>query len=201
MTNYPYVFAIGKLNELFERIKKVGVPDVVNAKYLAQLGYKSNNDKRFVPLLKFLGFINSSGVPQNLWTVYRTNSKTAKRALAQAIKESYSQLFSDFPDANRKDNEALRTYFSANTTVGKYALDSIVRTFKALCVLADFEGVPIKITKKESPEKEKEAIFEEAEIAKKIVVNLNIQLQLPASDDPKIYDKLFEALKKHLFSN
>ena len=33
-----------------------------------------------------------------------------------------------------------------------------------------------------------------------VTININIQLQLPATEDATIYDSLFSALKKHLFS-
>lgn len=36
--------------------------------------------------------------------------------------------------------------------------------------------------------------------ARPIAININIQLQLPATEDAKIYDSLFSALKRHLFS-
>lgn len=32
-------------------------------------------------------------------------------------------------------------------------------------------------------------------------ITINIELQLPATNDPKIYDSLFAAMKKHLFND
>jgi len=74
------------------------------------------------------------------------------------------------------------------------------QTFKELCGLADFEAVVVTepAAKPITP-----TIKEVAEIptgVRPVTININIQLQLPATEDVTIYDNLFSALKKHLFS-
>ena len=69
------------------------------------------------------------------------NRSNATTTLAGAIQSKYNDLFQTYPDAYRKDNEALRNYFSPHTKVAESTLGLIVSTFKALCELANFEGV------------------------------------------------------------
>lgn len=200
MDSFPYIFSGKKLKKIFSLIQKVGIPKKVNPIYLQQLGFKSNNDLRLIPLLKSIGFIDSTGIPTKAWKIYRDLSKS-KKVLATGVKKAYSTLFFDYPDANRKDNEALRTYFSASSDVGKDALDLIVRTFKTLCDLSDFESAPLEVTEEKITEPSKAALEEYVKTAKGLTLNINIQLQLPATDDVSIYDKLFSSMKKHLLSD
>jgi hypothetical protein len=122
------------------------------------------------------------------------------------LQKSYADLFRTYPDAHRKDNEALRNYFSAHTKVADSTLGLIVSTFKALCAIADFDNPanePETPAAASTPERPKVALKEELaernSAGRAPAININIQLQLPATDDGKIYDNLFAAMKKHLF--
>jgi hypothetical protein len=179
----------------------------VTIKYLEKVGFKSTNDRYILGLLKFLGFVDAGGVPTKLWPAYR-NRNSGGKALAAAIRQSYSDLFKTYPDANRKDGEALRNYFSAHTKVAESTLGLIVGTFKMLCA-ADVEG-PAPALEEEEEDTEiaaqsrrglktpKGSASHESSGSHGPTININIQLQLPATDDGAIYDKLFAALKKHL---
>jgi hypothetical protein len=82
----------------------------------------------------------------------------------------------------------------------------IVSTFKSLAELADFEADAPEPAAAETDEpgtpRSGPAFRSVAATAEGTApaVNINIQLQLPATEDGAIYEKLFAALKKHLFS-
>lgn len=216
MTDYPYTKVPGNLKKFLGIIQSSGVPSTVNLKTLITYGLKSTNDRPIVNILKFIGFVASDGIPTDAWKNYR-NREIATKVLGSSIKSAYSDLFQTFPDAYRKDNEALRNYFSVHTSVGEQSISAMVSTFKALCELATF------------PEDEKSEMYTENEEAKTptpnqvsdsnsiplnkqstlaipscpnttngLSLNINIELHLPATQDGEVYDKLFEALKKHL---
>jgi len=210
MADFPYSPHAAKLKQFLDHVQKAGVPEKVTLKYLEKVGFKSTNDRYLLGILKFLGFVDASGVPMRTWSDYR-NRQTAGATLAAAMRRGYADLFRTYPDADRKDNEALRNYFSAHTKVAESTLGLIVTTFKALAAIADFEAVaaaggdtpeetaaPARrraVTTTRSGEPEARAATPGVP-----TININIQLQLPATDDASIYDKLFAALKKHLFS-
>jgi hypothetical protein len=85
-------------------------------------------------------------------------------------------------------------------------------TFKELAAAADFSAVePAErpIRDDPTPEHEEVAIANDAEaeplIVRRRVPNLGglvytIQIQLPESRDPAVYDALFRSLKTHLFN-
>lgn len=211
MAEYPYTPKASSLDPLFERIQTTGVPNKVTLKYIESLGFKSKSDRYLLPLLRTLGFLDSHGVPTDRWKKYR-NKKQAVAEMAQALREAYAGLFAMYPDAHRKDAEALRNFFTSNTSVGETAVQMMVGTFKALVNMADFESSALA---SETPIVPSEAaadltpvpVAAAVPIAKSstattqgITVNLNIQLTLPESKDSSIYDTLFESLKKHLLS-
>lgn len=199
--DFPYITNPASLRKFLEKIRTVGVPEKVTIAYLASLGFKSANDRPIIAALKLLGFVDGSGVPTQTWQRYRPK-ETAGAVLAEAIRATYSELFGIYPDAERKDNEALRNYFSTHTTVGESTLNLIVRTFKALSEMADFSAAPppkaLAVADAGKPEAGKTVtVVRETHSAP--AININIQLQLQATEDPKVYDNFFAAMKKHLF--
>jgi hypothetical protein len=205
MADFPYTPTPASAKRFLDHIRSAGVPEKVSQKYLEKVGFKSTNDRYIIAILKFIGLVDASGVPTKLWQAYR-NRTTGGKALASAVRQSYSDLFKTYPDANRKDNEALRNYFSANTKVAESTLGLIVGTFKMLCAAADFEG-PATVIEDETKDalptdstsrKAKLPVSHDSGGTQGPAININIQLQLPATDDGVIYEKLFAALKKHL---
>ena len=110
-----------------------------------------------------------------------------------------------YPDADRKDNEALRNFFSTHTTVAGTTSNLIVRTFKTVCEIADFgaEQPTVDVSDEKSQVRAKEKPVTESDPLKKPfgpAININIQLQIPATEDARVYDSFFAAMKKkHLF--
>jgi hypothetical protein len=210
MADFPYSPHAATVKRFLEHVQKAGVPDKVTLKYLEKVGFKTKNDRYILGILKFLGFVDSNGVPTKTWRAYR-NKESAGATLAAAMRDAYGDLFRTYPDAHRKDNEALRNYFSAHTTVAESTLGLIVTTFKILASIADFESA-VSVTGDEGREEarapsgaksaakaHRESQTDDQRTARP-VININIQLQLPATEDGAIYDKLFAALKKHLYS-
>ncbi len=187
-----------------EEIQTLGVPPKVTMQYLESIGFKSTNDRPIIGVLKALGFVDVNGVPTDRWRNYRDKGK-AKGVLAAAITEAYSNLFEIYPDAYRRDNEALRNYFSTHSSnLNEATLQLVVRTFKALCGSADFaspaaaEEVLEQTTSKDRIEVSK--IKSQQSDGGALTININIQLQLPATDDASVYEKLFEAMNKTILA-
>jgi len=200
MAEFHYTPVPSKIKSYFDKIQTTGIPDKVNREYLKSIGFKSSNDAYIITILKKLGFLDSSSVPTDRWKNYR-DKKQAPKIMAQAIREAYSSLFDLYSDAFRKDKEAIRNFFSSKTEVGEKTIEYMVSTFKNLCELADFEIVDV------IPSYEKKVktvgfptVTTGIPSTKGLTININIQLQLPATNDASIYDKLFESLKKHILS-
>ena len=206
MGEYPYVLNTGRLKQFFKHIQNSAVPPKVTTRYLESIGFKSKNDRKIIPLLKYIGFLDASQTPTELWKKYRDKTN-APKVLAQAILSSYKNLFDIYPDAYRKDDEALRNFFAAETNLGEQTIYRTVLTFKTLCELADFREISgTELLESQKIEKDtkvitKERISKEQTLTSSgLTININIQLQLPATENEEIYNKLFQALKRHLLS-
>lgn len=202
MAKFPYIQNAASIERFFGHIQTAGEPPEVTIRYLESVGFKSSNDRNLIRILKFIGLLDPSGKPTGTWRSYK-HRKDAPGVMASALRTAYGGLFTTYPDAYRKDDEPLRDYFSTKTGLAETTLAFIVRTFTALCKLADFEApstdmsgapsmVPTPVAAETSPTTPRQP--------PDVTVNTNIQLGLPATEDASIYEKLFAALKKHLFS-
>jgi hypothetical protein len=201
MAEFAYTPNPAGIRRFLAHIQQAGVPPKVTGTYLKSVGFRSSNDSYLGSVLKFIGFLDSSGAPTEAWKRYR-NKDEGPAVMAAALRSAYSELFGVYPDAYRKDDEALLNYFSGHTTLAKATLGRVVATFKALCAHADFEGLgdasvaPSEVTVQPSPRH----AAAPAVAAPTPSVTITIQLQLPATEDASVYDNLFAAMKRHLFS-
>jgi len=203
MAGYTYVLPTGSLKRFFAHIQTAGIPPKVTVSYLQECGFKGTNDKPIIKVLKSLGFIGSDGVPTNDWQKYRDKG-SAPYVLAYAIRRTYGDLFNTYPDAHIKDDDVLSNFFSTRTTGGGRVISATTATFKTLCSMANFKEDLLKVpdmTEEKAPVEEKQKVAAGLPSTERFTLNINIQLQLPSTDDPKIYENLFAALKKHLFSS
>ena len=201
-TNIPYSPNPTSVPKFLDHIQEAGVPDKVTQQYLVSVGFRSKNHRPIIRILKALGFLNPSGGPTQTWKEYRNKAK-APVVLADAVRRGYPQLFQTYPDANRRDNEAIRNFFSTQSNLAEKTLALAVRTFKALCDKADFESAPEVHPGAEPPPPEPNhpAIPPVSVASSAPSININVELHLPPTDDASVYDKLFEAMRKHLFSD
>lgn len=209
---YTYHVNPVNLKKFLQHIQTAGVPSSkVTFQYVSSVGFKNSNDRAIITVLKAIGFLNKSGLATDTWRAYRNKSQS-KKVLAAALRKAYPTLFATYPDANRKDTEALRNFFSSHTSVGEGALGYMVRTFKTMADMADFESPAETLPEVEvEVEQEQEQDQQEkvgAVVKRKVLpgtpngmtVNINIQLQIPATDKAEVYDSFFAAMKKHLLS-
>lgn len=205
MSEIPYTPYPGKIKEYFDKFQQVGNPAKVNRAWLELLGFKSGNDGYIISVLKFIGFVDSSNVPTEVWSLYKDTLK-ARTVLAKAIKGGYKELFSTYPDANRKDKEVLYAFFSSKTGKAKGTVDLMVNTFSNLCQLADFEATESKAnendtsgTEEKISQKNERKLQMTPQMPEGFAINMNIQITLPVTEDAKVYENIFKALREQLF--
>ena len=209
-----YLITTKNLESFFNSLITAKAPDAFTQKFLENLEFKSTNDRLYIGLLKGLGFLDANAVPTERYYKFLDQSQS-KQVLAEAVKEAYSDLFA----VNLKANELtvqevknkLRTLTQGKNSDKVLAL--MANTFKALVEYAEWgtatkkgEDKKEKITEqKAEPAKETPPVQEEIEEESvggklhKAQLYYNIQIHLPESRDPAVYDALFKSLKKHLF--
>ena len=197
-----YTQAYGVLADFFNKIRDGQAPDKFVNQNLKDLGFKSNNHRPFVLLLKALGFLTADGTPTKRYHDYRSHAQS-KQIMGEALKEAYSDLFLIKSNPTAADKPLIEGKFKSFHNTSDNVAGLMTKTFYALLDLADldFDSSKVKKTIKVVPEEE------EAEKLRKIIndkshssvgLHYNIQIHLPATKDLEVYNAIFKSLKDHL---
>jgi hypothetical protein len=200
-----YTQAYGVFEEFFSRIRDAQAPDKFVLQILKDWGYKSNNYRPFIPLLKSLGFLSSDGTPSQRYHEYRNHS-TSKEIMGAALKEAYSDIFLIKAHPTDKDKDLVqgkfKSYHNASDNVAKLHTS----TFYALLGLADLTQKSKNETAKEevkTEETDQSQNLDSSDVSTelpvgKVGLHYNIQIHLPATKDVEVYNAIFKSLKEHL---
>ncbi len=139
MAEFTYTTVPGKLKPLFAKLREVGVPPKATVQWLKSLGFTSSNDSSLLGVLKFVGFIDTNGVPTPRWSSFR--GANHKKVLGDAVREGYEDLFAVYPDAWERSQADLEHVFSTSSSGGRQVIAKTVSTFKSLAELAEFAPV------------------------------------------------------------
>lgn len=204
LTN-AYVQIYGQLPDLFKKISEGQAPDKFTTQHLKDLGFASSNFRAVIPLLKALGFLSADGSPTPRYHEYR-NSAQSKKVMADAIRETYGDLFTISASPTVKDRELIEGKFKSVHNAGTSVAKLMASTFFSLLGLADLSA-PASQKAPKAPETPSEMPAVPAKPAGPLPppapgqpsLHYNIQIHLPATKDIEVYNAIFKALKEHLF--
>lgn len=198
MVKFPSTPNPKNVPEIFKKIQSIGVPTTkVTISYLKSIGFKSSYDGYLVGVLKSLGFVTADGSPTDRWQTYRVK-KQAGSVMASAIRDTYSELFGTYPNACEESEDTLLDYFKGSTQASDEDIRRMVQTFRNLCALADFKGLPVEIPVSEHAPP-REGVTPEVKIAPHLQLNIEIHIAADTPDD-KI-ETIFKNMKKYLLTN
>ena len=203
-TKLPYVVQPGSIKKILDKVKDAKTPDRFTTDFLdTKLGFRGGNSRQFIPLAKKLALLNSDGTPTKLYKAFR-NPTTSKAAIAEAMKIGYREIFDRNEHAGSLSREDLKG--SVVEITGLEAKDQLValicRTFEMLKSFADFD--------QKLPAEKGEELIETGGSAigsgraagtddeLDIRLSYSINLVLPKTDDPAVFNAIFKALKEHL---
>jgi hypothetical protein len=203
LTN-AYTVAVGRIPDLFSKIREGQAPPLFSAQLLKDWGFKSSNDRAAIPLLKELGFLSPDGKPTTLYHEYRDHSRS-RSIMAEALRNAYEDIFLINEHPTDVDKTAIKGKFKSFHNVSDNVASLMANTFYALLDLADLKAISNKKDKEKN--KEEKPIEEKHETKKDIGKSLvpatelhyNIQIHLPATKDVEVYNAIFKSLKEHLF--
>lgn len=198
-----YMTSLKNVDDILKAIQRGRAPDKFTQKYLSDLGFASSTDRLFINVLKALDFLNDAGEPLDRY--YRfLDTDQAQRVLAEAIMDAYSDLY----QVNTRAHEMSRTEIKnklKTLTQGEHSddvLSKMAGTFKKLAELADFDSIEQEEESDEGDdEEEAPPEVSHREAAGPIGISgltYAINIQLPESRDPAVYDALFRSLREHL---
>lgn len=200
-----YLMTTKNAEAFFNAIQTAKAPERFTTKFLKDLDFTSSNDRLFVGIMKGLGFIDDDGVPTDRYYAYLDHSESG-RILAEAVQEAYDELFALNKNAQEMPLDDVKGKFKSLTQGQKSenVITLMANTFKSLCDLSDWSSPSTKkiaAVVEAAPQQEEQAISplkSSAKLAKELELHYNIQLILPESRDPAVYDALFASLRRHL---
>lgn len=204
-TTYSQEFK--KFKDFFAKIRDAQAPPKFTNQLLMDWGYKSNNHRAFIPLLKSLGFLTGDGVPTERYTEYR-NHANSKQIMGEAIKETYSDIFLIAENPTVTDRNLIEGKFKSYHNTSDVVAGLMTKTFYALLDIADISGAFKGVKKPKKVIETSEDDYENDDEGKpntnspkpkgSLGLHYNIQVHLPATKDVEVYNAIFKSLKNHL---
>jgi hypothetical protein len=207
-----YLTSTKNLKDILTAMQQAQAPKQFSVSFLNGLGFKGNADRLVIGMLKSLGFLQPSGAPTARYFEFLDQTQSA-RVLAEAMREAYSDLFELNTNAQKMTRDEVKNKLKT-LTQGQFSddvLGKMATTFVAFANEADFDAVepatpPTEVEETRDPKHQAPQDVSPARtrVGKGGAVRLgelvyNIQIQLPESRDPAVYDALFRSLRTHLF--
>jgi hypothetical protein len=206
-----YLTSTKNLPDILDAITSAEAPSKFTQGFLEQLGFASKSDRLIINVLKAIGFLTAAGEPTERYFRFLDPTQS-KRVLAEGIREAYGDLFAIKTDANRLPRNELKGKIKVlNQGKGSDSvLDKMAMTFEALAKQADFSG---STTPPKDPPRDRSSATDgggdedglagtdQDSAPSRLQLGglvYNVQLQLPESRDPAVYDALFKSLRAHL---
>lgn len=220
---YPYVPSAGPLTKTFSHLRK-SFPKEVTAETLRKLGVAPKNESYVINVLRFLGIIDEEGkkVDARAKAFLQHQDDAFASELGKVVKEAYEELFElHGEDAWSRDRGTLTQFFRTTDHSSDVVGTRQAGTFAALAGLSGHAEVaaskPSSATKKSKPmavsaKKAKTAAVEtpathagavqlnQGPSGSPIGLTVRIEVNLPATGDQEIYDKIFQSIRKNLLN-
>lgn len=204
-----YLTSFKNTAAILKSIQAAQAPPRFTQKFLEGLGYQNSNDRAIINVLKALGFLDDSGVPTSRYHRYLDQTQSAL-VLAEGIRDAYEDLFRINRNAQEMSNQDVKNKMKT-LSEGAFTdrvLAQMAGTFTSLVKEADFSGTPTHDAPQDvKPSAETpEALTPPSTNGQPPVVAAvspfgslayNINIQLPESRDPAVYNAIFKALREH----
>lgn len=210
MATLPYVVSPGNIDKALTGIKSAAVPEKVSQDFVKTiLKITGSSGDQMTSFLKKLGLANPDGSPNDIYKRFR-NPPSSGAAIASAIKYAYAPLYKrnefmhELSDADLLGLIIEETGLSHDAPAAKLTASCI----KHLKAFADFntksEQQRIALAKPEGEEAIRPPPAPpQTDTGRSLGLNLGytINLNLPATADPEVFDAIFKSLKEHLLRN
>ncbi|QIM17598.1 DUF5343 domain-containing protein [Leucobacter coleopterorum] len=203
-----YLTSFKNTSAILQAVQAAQAPPRFTQKFLEGLGYQNSNDRAIINVLKTLGFLDDSGVPTARYHRYLDQTQSAL-VLAEGIRDAYEDLFRVNRNAHEMSNQDVKNKMKT-LSEGAFTdrvLTQMAGTFTALVKDADFATAPKPDARQESPpaQESPEGVTPSATNGQPPLAVVppfgslayNINIQLPESRDPAVYNAIFKALREH----
>ena len=206
MASLPYVTSPGNIDKALNEIKRASTPKTVSQDFVKTiLKVPGGSGDQMTTFLKKLGLANADGSPNERYRKYR-NPTSSGQAIAAAIQHAYAPLYVRNEFMHELDDEGLLGLIVEETG---QAHDSnpvrlISNCIKHLKKFANFEENGVEVDAKTIQKESLSAPHEfpsgiDKNNSQSIGLNLGytINLNLPPTTDPAVFDAIFKSLKEN----
>ena len=197
----PYLASVKNLHKILDKIQHAAVPETFSYEFLRDLGFSSSNDRSVLRVLKYIGFLDSSGRPQDPYRDFVDHTKS-KHTLAERLRVAYDDLYTSDKKAHDKSADELKGWFKSKTGKGDAVSIKIATTFKSLSQYADFSNANTTAKKPPAQEKtteeEPELVPPMGTLESKFSLVHRVELHLPDTQNMETYRAIFKALREEL---
>ncbi|MCU4178091.1 DUF5343 domain-containing protein [Bosea sp. BH3] len=208
MAQLPYVTSPGNIDKALNGIKSAAVPDRVSLDFVKTiLKIPGGSGDQMTSYLKKIGFVNPDGTPSDAYKKFR-NPSLSGEAVASVIKIGYAPLYVRNEYMHELNDSALIGLITEETGQ-PHDSNTVKLTFtciKHLKFFADFKKKDVAL---DLPQRETDvqpltpppasAGRQQGTIG--LNLGYTINLNLPATSDPEVFDAIFKSLKSHLLSS
>lgn len=205
MPALPYVTATGNIDKALKGIKAAATPESVSQDFVKTiLGIKGGSGNQMTAYLKKIGFATADGTPTDLYKKFR-NSTTEGWSAAQALKTGYASLYVRNEYMHKLSDEELKGLVLEETGAEQDSatVPLILACIKQLKKFAKWDVVPAedkteKVTKDVAMTNTTQQTIPVSAGQLGLNLGYTINLNLPATSDPAVFNAIFRALKEHL---
>jgi hypothetical protein len=204
MATLPYVTAPGNIEKALRGIKSAATPETVSQDFVKTiLQVRGGSGNQITSFLRKLGFVNADGTPSDIYKAFR-NPATSGQAAAQALKNGYPALYKRNEYMHQLDDEQLRGLIIEETGQGddSSVVGLVLASIKALKKFASeakpakVEPEPTALVKTIAPDLRVHKTVPDTPLGLNLAYTIN--LNLPASSDPAVFNAIFKALRENL---
>jgi len=181
MSVIPAIREPAGIAPFFKALAQTTVPGKVDSNFMAGIGFRRQSDVGLLELLHYLGFMDGSFHPTDVWRRYFSapDEEAKLHILGKAVGEKYSEALrkgrSD--GSSRLNGKAVMAYFKAETGASATETAYMVLTLQILSDLTRLSGPPPEPDDLPAPPGDSPVPCE----GKPMTITLNITLD-PSSD-------------------
>ncbi|RJQ11379.1 MAG: hypothetical protein C4558_03425 [Dehalococcoidia bacterium] len=207
MADYPpYMNAHGNISKILDKIMGAQTPEKFTVDFVESvLGFTGGSALAIIPLLKRIAFLQSDGVPTELYRRFR-NKNSQGPAMAEGMRRGYADIFKRNEYAYALDDKGLRGLIIEITGLDEKSptVRAIAQSFTALKRYASWEGSAtqaeaVDLVAAEIPAQSSKPA-DMSQFIPQRGFSYTIYLNLPNTTDPAVFSAIFKSLRENLVS-
>jgi hypothetical protein len=206
MANLPYVTSPGNIDRALKGIKQAAVPERVSQDFVKTiLKIPGGSGDQMTSFLRKIGFADADGAPSDLYKRFRNPSQSGS-AIASVVRSAYAPLYVRNEFMHELADEALVGLLVEETGLPHDSgpVKLMLSTIKHLKTFADFQNIKESHSSIDQVDLESSPSSGSGQdrlpTSQTFGLNLGytINLNLPATSDPEVFDAIFKSLKQNL---